>query len=386
MTKDINKKVFTESTELKLDIFRKCFREWFPVFLNDRFIKRLYVYDLFAGSGYDTEGNPGSPIILLEEARGDKRQYCRQIVDGNTPKVYFGLNEYKSEKEQELEKSISSSLNVCKKNCNINYYCPFQIGRTIFCGHEDFTNLKSNPKFQKVLNDRDAAKFILLDQYGFKHIDDNVFKQLISYPKTDFVFFIASMHLKRFYEIPCIHKYFSDHKIEFSPNKPNNCHRDIANYYRSLVPKEQEYYIHQFTIKYRSNYYGLIFGTGHSYGMEKFLKVCWEADSNSGESNFNIDNDFEKGNLFYNPNSSNRKEEVKEIIKQKIFDGYITDNVSGMKYVMQMGCQPSLFIEVIDGLLKNSKITIIDGKYNKRHSRIHRLEKDGYKYTLQVKK
>lgn len=39
MAKDINKKDFSEETELKLDIFRECFREWYPVFLNDHFVR-----------------------------------------------------------------------------------------------------------------------------------------------------------------------------------------------------------------------------------------------------------------------------------------------------------------------------------------------------------
>ena len=68
--KDINSNKFTDETKLKLDIFKKCFREWFPVFLNDRFTKSVFIYDLFAGSGTDSEGNFGSPLWFLSEARG----------------------------------------------------------------------------------------------------------------------------------------------------------------------------------------------------------------------------------------------------------------------------------------------------------------------------
>ena len=71
--KDINSKAFDEGTLLKLNIFRECFREWLPVFLYGKGIERICIYDLF---GYDTEGNPGSPMILLDEVRGNNRQYC----------------------------------------------------------------------------------------------------------------------------------------------------------------------------------------------------------------------------------------------------------------------------------------------------------------------
>ena len=92
MTKDINKKEFSEETELKLDIFRECFREWYPVFLNDHFVRGVYIYDMFAGSGRDKVGNPGSPLVLLEEAKGDKRQYCTRLHEGKNPYVYFAFN------------------------------------------------------------------------------------------------------------------------------------------------------------------------------------------------------------------------------------------------------------------------------------------------------
>lgn len=69
MAKDINKSKYTEETKLKLDIFRKCFREWYPVFLRPPHITHLFIYDMFAGSGKDAIGNYGSPLILLQEAR-----------------------------------------------------------------------------------------------------------------------------------------------------------------------------------------------------------------------------------------------------------------------------------------------------------------------------
>lgn len=77
---DINKQPFHEATMLKLDIFRRCFREWFPVFVHHPGVKQIFIYDMFAGSGTDSMGNPGSPIILLEEARGDKRQHCKDLA------------------------------------------------------------------------------------------------------------------------------------------------------------------------------------------------------------------------------------------------------------------------------------------------------------------
>ena len=76
MKKDINKTVFDEATKLKLDIFGECFQEWLPVFNNDQNTEAIYVFDFFAGSGKDIKNNPGSPLILLDKAKGKDCKYC----------------------------------------------------------------------------------------------------------------------------------------------------------------------------------------------------------------------------------------------------------------------------------------------------------------------
>lgn len=106
--KDINKSRFSEETKLKLDIFRKCFREWYPVFVHNQYVSHIFVYDMFAGSGTDAAMNPGSPIILFQEARGDKRQHCKSLLKRNSAFVTFGFNELDAEKKKELESNIVS--------------------------------------------------------------------------------------------------------------------------------------------------------------------------------------------------------------------------------------------------------------------------------------
>lgn len=99
MAKNINKNVYSEETLLKLDIFRECFREWFPVFLHNPYITNIYIYDFFAGSGTDIEGTFGSPLILLEEARGEKHQHCAHFQQ-NKQKIAFAFNEAQKRKQK----------------------------------------------------------------------------------------------------------------------------------------------------------------------------------------------------------------------------------------------------------------------------------------------
>ena len=43
VVKDINNVAFDDCTMLKLDIFGECFKEWFPVFLYDRFTEKIVI-------------------------------------------------------------------------------------------------------------------------------------------------------------------------------------------------------------------------------------------------------------------------------------------------------------------------------------------------------
>lgn len=114
--------------------------------------------------------------------------------------------------------------------------------------------------------------------------------------------------------------------------------------------------------------------------MEKFLKVCWHHDKLSGEANYNIDNNWEKDSLFAQLGENEKKDTVSKEIKKIILSGEITDNKTGLKYALLKGCEPKLFTEVVQNLMKDKQIEIV-GKFNKQSTNIHRI-----KETFQVKR
>lgn len=366
--KDINKDVFTEETMLKLEIFRQCFREWYPVFVHNKFISHIFVYDMFAGSGKDIAQHPGSPIILFQEARGDKRQHCKSLLKRGIPFITFGYNELDEVKRTELESNVSAEFTLCKSQC-IEKVCPFQ--NAFFFESQDFSSLINNRRLNQILSNAKYAKFILLDQYGFKQINDDVFLKLVNSPTTDFIFFIASSFIKRFKDLPAVTAYFKKNKISFDETQPKECHKVITDYFRSLIPADKKYYLHSFTIQKGSNYYGLIFGSAHSLGMEKFVKVCWKEDRQAGESNCNLYNDFEPGTLFYDPLYTNKKTRIIKEIKEKILNSTIKDNITGLDYALECGCEPKLFVEVMDSMIIENRVKIL-GTYNKQATNIHK--------------
>lgn len=375
MAKDINKDRFPEETKLKLEIFSECFREWFPVFIHNPYIKKVYIYDFFAGSGKDMDNELGSPLILLNEAKGDNCKYCNQSKENNKT-ICFTFNEKEKVKQKMLIENIKQFMSNClANNCKTNK-CVYDYENYI---QSEFKDVFQNNDFQNILNNSNFGKFILLDQYGFSQVDEDIFLQLVNAPKTDFIFFISSSFIRRFKEHPAIKQYFDTAKIQFDESKPKECHRQIAQYYRDIIPDNKEYYLHHFTIKKGTNYWGLIFGTNHTLGMEKFLKVCWTKDKLSGESNCNIDNDFQQGTLFYNENETLKKQTIEADIRAKILSGEISDNISGLKYTLQNGCLPELFTSIVKKSESEKKIKRT-GELNFSSTNIHKVKQ--YKISI----
>jgi three-Cys-motif partner protein len=367
MAKNINKKTFDDATRLKLKIFGESFEEWLPVFIYDKYTDQVSVFDFFAGSGTDIENNPGSPLILLDKAKGENRKYCANAKKS----IKFFFNEEQKRKSNELQQNTDVFIEQCKKdnkcsNCVYDYHIL----------NYSFQELFNNPDLKRVFENKNIAKFVLLDQYGFSQINEDIFKQLISFPKTDFIFFISSSFINRFKEHPNTTKYIDTSKISFEDKKPNEIHRAIADYFRDLIPTEQEYYLHHFSIRKeerKGNYYGLIFGSNHTLGMEKFLKVCWKYDKLSGEANYNIDNNWEANSLFSQLGENVKKDTVSKEIKELILSGEITGNKTGLKYALINGCEPKLFTEVVQNLINRKAIEII-GKFNKQSTSIHKIK------------
>lgn len=264
-TNYFHEKPFDEATITKLQIFELYVREWLPVFLSQdrpRF-KNLHIYDFFAGSGTDSTGLSGSPLRLLHQLIEYKH-----LAGWCSIKIVVHFYDKELYKITRLKGAIESYKE--------------QLPEVVF----DVQHLKFAPAFDQAtpfLNDPASAKLIFLDQFGVDIITPEVFKKLIGFPQCDFLFFIASSTLYRFFEDPAIKQ-----KIA-KPADYYSCHRATFEYYKNLIPEGNLYFLAPFSIKKGSNIYGLVFGSAHPLGISKFLSVAWKNDEIYGEANFDID-------------------------------------------------------------------------------------------------
>jgi three-Cys-motif partner protein len=260
---------FDEGTLTKLEIFQLYAREWLPVFLSspEPIWKEVHLFDFFAGPGADAEGVPGSPIRLLEELRQAKARGFHGWSKVRTAAHFFDENPSKINQLWTKTRPLMNELSDVTLEIEAkNFHTAF-------------------PGSRRTLASRDAAKLVLIDQFGVDFVSDDVFKELVSFPTCDVLFFISSATLHRFRDHPAIRQ-----KIQ-RPNDYYHVHRAVVEYYRTLLPTSQRYFLGRFSIRKGPNIYGLIFGSAHPLGMDKFLQVAWRTDEMNGEADFDINRD-----------------------------------------------------------------------------------------------
>jgi three-Cys-motif partner protein len=278
MAKGFHDKEFDEGTRLKLEIFKGYVREWLPVFLSKPSYPSVNILDFFAGPGTDAARQPGSPLIFLEEVRQYLTDPKHQKAAGVQVTLYF--NDIDPSSVESLREHVRSFEPL---PCKVR-----------------FESLGFEDAFEKelpLLRRHDTANLVILDQCGLKQVHEHVFRELVACPTTDLLFFISSSHIRRFITEEPIQKYFPLPEDEIGAIKKiraEEIHRYVCrSFYQKLITLSQEYYVAPFSIQKenRTTIYGLIFGSSSLYGLEKFLRVCWDKDRVTGEANYNIDRD-----------------------------------------------------------------------------------------------
>lgn len=353
MTTDIYNKPFDDGTKIKLEIFREYLKAWLPTFLKGKNIiwKDIFIYDFFAGEGIDSQGNYGSALIIIDELK----LYYSSIKE-NKLNIHLLLNDLDNKKISQLEKIIKQS------NPNL----PFNL----IIKNKDFKFL-FNEIYPMMKRFSDNPSLIFIDQYGIKHVNPELFKKIIELKRNDLLFFISSSFIRRFNEVKEFKNYLEISREKFEDSSPFHSHLVVSDYYKSLISDNIEYYIAPFSIQKNSNIYGLIFGSHHTFGIEKFLNICWKINPSTGNANYNIDDEpIANGQLsiFSKDNIPKKLHIFKQTLRKKILNKQICSNKQIYNFTFDFGCLPKHANFVIKELINESKIKNITTFSQKIHT------------------
>lgn len=334
---DFHDKPFDEGTLTKLHIFELYAREWFPVFLSPEKPWRdaIHVFDFFAGPGTDCNNVLGSPLRLLRQLRDyqssegwDKVRIHVHFYDGDADKI-----------EQLRDNIVAQGLRLP----NVN----FDIQPLLFDdAFREAAHTLANPQ---------AAKLVLIDQTGVAQVTPEVFRKLVNSPTCDFLFFLSSSTLHRFRDHPAIKQ-----KI-VRPEDYYHVHRAALDYYRSLLLQGQAYYIAPFSIKKGANIYGIIFGSVHPLGIDKFLEVAWRKDEFSGEADFSINRENIRPDQLLLPMSEVQPSKITAFeseLEGLLRGGHLTNEVDVMRVCFENGVKRRHARPVLSKLKKEGIIDL----------------------------
>lgn len=341
MKPNLHSKPFDETTKAKLAIFKDYLIEWLPVFTKARTIywPNINIYDFFAGPGYDSMGTKGTPLIILDEL---KNHY--EAIEKNKLNVNLYFNEFDDEKKAKLVQNALSDEN----------YLPFSIR---------IDGLEFRDSFEKEflkMGLKGNANLIFLDQYGIKHITDDVFKRIIKLKQTDFLFFISSSTVYRFAQHPSVLQYINIPLNEVMNTPYHKIHNLVLEYFKSLVPEQMQYYLSSFSLKKGSNIYGLIFGSGNVLGIEKFINTCWKLDPERGQANYDIDSEDINANQLDIFTNNLRKPKRLELFENEIEHKILTKELNSEKdvymFMILNGFKATHVKPVIKKLIESQRI------------------------------
>jgi len=333
--KNLFRKPFDEGTIVKLNVFGDYLKEWLPVFVSRKDIiwPTIQIFDFFAGQGKDKNNVNGSPLIALEIVKS-----LEHFIKEKKIKVVLHFNELDNENYNFLLESLSG----IEGEFVVKTY------------QEDFSKLF----FSLYDSMKTSANFLFLDQNGIKQITKEVFDKIISLKQTDFLFYISSSYFKRFASTPEFQRYFLLDPAQVQQMNYYHIHRNVLQHYKSLIPSNKIYYLAPFSIKKGPNIYGLIFGTNHTLGIEKFLTIAWKNDKVRGEANYDIDSeniDIKTPSLFEEYNKPN---------KRQIFEQNLTDDILNRK----LGDKHSVYLHALNEgfLFKDANIVLNRLKANNK--------------------
>jgi three-Cys-motif partner protein len=333
-------KPFDEGTLTKLELYRNYLKKWLPVFVANPspFTRTINIFDFFAGMGCDSMGTMGSPmlaIVVIEE-------YSDWIIK-NKMHVNLHLNDYDSKKIALLKNNINA-LNFDNSLVSINYY------------NVDATTLFG--QLRPIM--KNAANLVFFDQFGIKFMTKRLFQQVTQIGLTDLLFFVASNTFNRFSKDPNVTNIVGLDAGTIKQTKAKKIHDLVTNAYKKLIPVEQKYYLGSFSIQKgkSKNIYGLIFGSRHPLGMNKFLRVCWEQDGLAGAANYDIEDDQIK-TLQYNlfGKQLTKIERFQKLLEEKILNGSLSTDKDIVAFRLDQGFIHEHVKPVIKKLKEKKKIS-----------------------------
>ena len=170
-----------DHTRVKHDILDKYIKAWLPIMTT--YNNRVLIIDGFAGPGEYENGEPGSPIILIDAFLKHKHAAIRER------EVKFIFIEKEEERRLNLERLLEERKQA--------HTFPAQSAYFVFPGtfNDGMTRLLDGMETEKLTL---APTFAFIDPFGYSHTPMSLIKRIMDYPKSEVLVTFMYEEINRF--------------------------------------------------------------------------------------------------------------------------------------------------------------------------------------------
>lgn len=366
--------IMLEHSKAKVELFGRYLSIYLNVISRVPFIKKIYLFDLFAGEGKYLNDEKGSPVVAMECIKNhffSNGEICPNIDvwfnDSEKSEIEVGV--YKIERVKRFISEIFKPSNV-----NIEYT------------KDEYTEV-IKAVIARLLKIKDSERALLfIDPWGYKEIDPKDLKEVVKNGKTEVILFLPISFMYRFADKALLddtfaggrplEKFLSELFRGKLPDTDNQL--KFINEVKDQFKKYLEInYVDTFTIERgNKNFFCLFFFTSNKTGYYKMLNAKWDLDEESGRG-FRLSNS-NQGSFFDEITVVDYTSMVKELLKDK--SG--ATNQSLFDFGLDNGFLPKHTKKVLDELKAKDEIelTSLDGQ----EARSYYID-DNHKRRVEVK-
>jgi three-Cys-motif partner protein len=259
---------YKEHTRVKHEILSKYLDGWVRILGKSH---DLNIFDCFAGRGRFSEGEEGSPLVIIKTIAGIREKMGR-------PKeascIFIEINDSNFQNLQvEIDKEIKNPSQRYDGWLNVEFF------------NDEFANVAS--RIIEEYSERLAPSFFFIDPFGFSGVPFEVIKDILSIKRTEVFMTFMVRDVNRFFES-------STHRISIEELcGMDNVQAILQNQYPNL-PREQallKLYRNQlhesadvkYTLPFRVNaddklqtIYYLVHGTNSPKGCELMKEIMYK--------------------------------------------------------------------------------------------------------------
>ncbi|MDP4283148.1 MAG: three-Cys-motif partner protein TcmP [Bacteroidota bacterium] len=340
--------IMLDHSKAKVELYRRYLSIYLNVISRVPFIKKIYLYDLFAGEGEYLNGEKGSSVITMECIKN-------HFFSNNqtSPNIDVHLND--SEKS-EIEIGINKIDRVKKFVSEI--FKPSNVSI-------EFSKKEYNDLIQRIITKLDGLKdferaLLFIDPWGYKEINPKELKEIVRNGKTEILLFLPISFMYRFAD-----KALSDEN--FFGGKP--LEKFLSELFGGELPdtKNQLIFINEVKVRFKKylkinyvdtftiergnkNFFSLFFFTNNKTGYYKMLDAKWDLDEESGRG-FKISNSLQPS-FFDEVTAVDYSSMILDFLKSKT----IVTNQDLFDFGLDCGFLPKHTKKALDELKSKEKI------------------------------